>query len=85
MIVLSTTSDVRTLKYGRWIVTFGRLPGADVRADEVRLGPDGTASFRLVAGDDRAQVRLYQPAGLVLGAVALLFVLPTSIRTFPPP
>jgi UDP-N-acetylmuramoyl-tripeptide--D-alanyl-D-alanine ligase len=40
------------------VVTFGRLQGADVRADDVRLGPDGTASFRLVAGDDRAQVRL---------------------------
>src|SRR5690606_9143465 len=44
------------------VVLTGESPDADVRADDVRVGPDGRATFTLSVGDDRAQVRL-QPVG----------------------
>ncbi|HTG47287.1 MAG TPA: UDP-N-acetylmuramoyl-tripeptide--D-alanyl-D-alanine ligase [Actinomycetota bacterium] len=42
-------------------VTFGRAAGADVRAEDVRLDPDARPVFELVAGHDRAGVRLAVP------------------------
>jgi UDP-N-acetylmuramoyl-tripeptide--D-alanyl-D-alanine ligase len=43
------------------VVTFGRAPDADVRAGDVTLDRDGTASFELRHDDDRARVRLRVP------------------------
>src|SRR3954447_15774147 len=43
------------------VVTFGRGADADVRADDVVLDRDGTASFSLVSRDERAHVRLAVP------------------------
>jgi len=43
------------------IVTFGRSAGADVRAEDVGLGPDGCATFILAEGDQRAKVELSVP------------------------
>ena len=40
------------------VVTFGRLPGAAVRADGVTLGGDGRAAFTLVTPAGAAPVRL---------------------------
>ena len=40
------------------VVTFGRLPGATVRADGVTLGGDGRAAFTLVTPAGAAPVRL---------------------------
>src|SRR3954464_5727992 len=43
------------------VVTFGRGADADVRADDVVLDRDGTASFTLGSRDERAHVRLAVP------------------------
>lgn len=43
------------------VVTFGRASDADVRADDVTLDRDGTASFDLRHDDERARVRLRVP------------------------
>jgi UDP-N-acetylmuramoyl-tripeptide--D-alanyl-D-alanine ligase len=43
------------------VVTFGLGPGTDVRAEHVRLDPEGLASFELVEGDERHPVRLTIP------------------------
>ena len=43
------------------VVTFGVRPHADVRALDVALGPDGRASFRLVADDAEVAVTLAVP------------------------
>ncbi len=43
------------------VVTFGRGADADVRADDVVLDRDGTASFTLASRDERAHVRLAVP------------------------
>jgi UDP-N-acetylmuramoyl-tripeptide--D-alanyl-D-alanine ligase len=40
------------------VVTFGRAPDADVRAETVTVDRDGRASFELRRGDERAHVRL---------------------------
>ncbi|MGH2795469.1 MAG: UDP-N-acetylmuramoyl-tripeptide--D-alanyl-D-alanine ligase [Actinomycetota bacterium] len=42
-------------------ITFGSSAGADVRAEGVRLTPDGAASFTLVAADGSAPVMLRMP------------------------
>jgi UDP-N-acetylmuramoyl-tripeptide--D-alanyl-D-alanine ligase len=42
-------------------VTFGLSPTADVRADAVTLGADGTATFMLVSGGERVPVTLAVP------------------------
>jgi UDP-N-acetylmuramoyl-tripeptide--D-alanyl-D-alanine ligase len=43
------------------VVTFGRAADADVRAEDVTLDRDGTASFELRHDDERARVRLQVP------------------------
>jgi UDP-N-acetylmuramoyl-tripeptide--D-alanyl-D-alanine ligase len=43
------------------VVTFGRGTDADVRADDITLDRDGTASFELRHDDERARVRLRVP------------------------
>ncbi len=43
------------------VVTFGVGPDADVRAVDVSLGPDGRASFRLVAEEGEVAVTLAVP------------------------
>ncbi|MCI0633756.1 MAG: UDP-N-acetylmuramoyl-tripeptide--D-alanyl-D-alanine ligase [Actinobacteria bacterium] len=43
------------------VVTFGTDPNADVRAEDVVLGPDARANFTLRAGSDRARVELGVP------------------------
>ena len=44
------------------VMTFGSVaPDADVRARDVRLGPDGAASFRLIADGGSADVSLRVP------------------------
>jgi UDP-N-acetylmuramoyl-tripeptide--D-alanyl-D-alanine ligase len=43
------------------VVTFGRAPDADVRAQDVSLGPDGLASFTLEYGAERVPVTLAVP------------------------
>jgi UDP-N-acetylmuramoyl-tripeptide--D-alanyl-D-alanine ligase len=43
------------------VVTFGTGTGAHVRGTDVSLGPDGRATFSIVAGDDRAAVELAVP------------------------
>ena len=43
------------------VVTFGTRSEADVRGEGVSLGPDGLASFRLVADGDAADVTLAVP------------------------
>ena len=43
------------------VVTFGRSPTADVRADDIELDGDARASFDLVAIGGRARVRLAIP------------------------
>ena len=43
------------------VVTFGTDPDADVRAEDVVLGPDARASFVVRAGSDRARVELAVP------------------------
>ena len=40
------------------VLRFGQSPAADVRAEEVALGTDARASFRLVTPDGDALVRL---------------------------
>ena len=40
------------------VVTFGLTDGATVRARDVRLAPDGRASFQVALGDDAAHVTL---------------------------
>ncbi len=40
------------------VVTFGTMPGADVRAEGVRLNPEGRATFELAFGDARRTVTL---------------------------
>ena len=42
-------------------ITFGSSAGADVRAEGVRLTPDGAASFTLIAADGSAPVMLRMP------------------------
>jgi UDP-N-acetylmuramoyl-tripeptide--D-alanyl-D-alanine ligase len=46
---------------GARVVTFGRGDRADVRAEEVRLGTDGRASFDLIGGGGRERVTLAVP------------------------
>jgi UDP-N-acetylmuramoyl-tripeptide--D-alanyl-D-alanine ligase len=43
------------------VITFGRAQNADVRADRVRLGLDGRASFELVSKEERVRVGLPMP------------------------
>ena len=43
------------------VVTFGLSPGADVRAEGVKLGSDGLATFDLVHDGSRARVSLAVP------------------------
>jgi UDP-N-acetylmuramoyl-tripeptide--D-alanyl-D-alanine ligase len=43
------------------VVTFGVDRGADVRAEEIELGPDARASFRLCAAGEREPVALAVP------------------------
>jgi UDP-N-acetylmuramoyl-tripeptide--D-alanyl-D-alanine ligase len=43
------------------VVTFGRAPDADVRAETVTVDRDGRASFELRRGAERARVRLAIP------------------------
>jgi UDP-N-acetylmuramoyl-tripeptide--D-alanyl-D-alanine ligase len=43
------------------VVTFGRSPGSDVRAEAVELDAEGRASFELVAGDARETIELAVP------------------------
>ena len=43
------------------VVTFGADPRAEVRAEDVSLGPDARASFSLVRGPDREPVELAVP------------------------
>ena len=43
------------------VVTFGRSEEASVRADEVRIEPDGRPTFELVAGGGRERVTLAVP------------------------
>jgi UDP-N-acetylmuramoyl-tripeptide--D-alanyl-D-alanine ligase len=52
---LSATMASRT---SATVVTVGEHRNADVRAEQVRIGVDGRASFELVAGEERAPVRL---------------------------
>jgi UDP-N-acetylmuramoyl-tripeptide--D-alanyl-D-alanine ligase len=40
------------------VTTYGRDPGADVRIEDERLGPDGCPAFRLVHGGETTDVRL---------------------------
>jgi UDP-N-acetylmuramoyl-tripeptide--D-alanyl-D-alanine ligase len=49
------------------VVTFGRGSDADVRADDVALDRDGTASFELRHEDARAHVRLRVPGAHMVG------------------
>jgi UDP-N-acetylmuramoyl-tripeptide--D-alanyl-D-alanine ligase len=46
---------------GARVVTFGRGDRADVRAERVRLGTDGRASFDLIGGGGRERVTLAVP------------------------
>ena len=43
---------------GGRVVWFGQAPDADVRAEQVEIGADARASFRLVTPDGQADVRL---------------------------
>ena len=43
------------------VVSFGLAASAEVRATEVSLDPDGRATFTIVAGSERAPVRLAVP------------------------
>ena len=43
------------------VVTFGRAPDADVRAEEVTLSSDGCATFTLASAADRETVKLVVP------------------------
>jgi UDP-N-acetylmuramoyl-tripeptide--D-alanyl-D-alanine ligase len=57
------------------VVTFGSGTDADVRAEQVSLGPDGRASFRLVADGASAVVRLAVPGEhMVSNALAAVAV-----------
>jgi UDP-N-acetylmuramoyl-tripeptide--D-alanyl-D-alanine ligase len=66
------------------VVTFGRAADADVRADDVSLDPDGTASFELRHDGERARVRLAVPGehmvanALAAAAVGLEFDVPLA-------
>jgi len=53
------------------VVTFGRAPGADVRAEAITLDGEGIAAFELVQEQGRAPVRLGVPGEhMVLNALA---------------
>jgi UDP-N-acetylmuramoyl-tripeptide--D-alanyl-D-alanine ligase len=57
------------------VVTFGSGPLVDVRAEQVSLGPDGRASFRLAADGANADVRLAVPGEhMVSNALAAVAV-----------
>jgi UDP-N-acetylmuramoyl-tripeptide--D-alanyl-D-alanine ligase len=57
------------------VVTFGTRAHVDVRAEDVSLGPDGRASFRLVTGDAEARVTLAVPGEhMVSNALAAIAV-----------
>jgi len=57
------------------VVTFGHAPHADVRADRIALGPDGRASFDLLADADRGRVTLAVPGDhMVPNALAAVAV-----------
>jgi UDP-N-acetylmuramoyl-tripeptide--D-alanyl-D-alanine ligase len=43
------------------VITFGLDPGADVRAEDVELGPDARATFTLWSAGDREPVELAVP------------------------
>jgi UDP-N-acetylmuramoyl-tripeptide--D-alanyl-D-alanine ligase len=43
------------------VVTFGRAADADVRAEHIEVERDGTASFAMLSGGERAHVRLSVP------------------------
>jgi UDP-N-acetylmuramoyl-tripeptide--D-alanyl-D-alanine ligase len=43
------------------VVTFGAFSGADVRAEAIKLAPDGRATFSIVCADDRIPVTLAVP------------------------
>jgi UDP-N-acetylmuramoyl-tripeptide--D-alanyl-D-alanine ligase len=66
-------------------VTFGLAGDAAVRADRVRLGRDGRATFELCAGGDRAVVTLAVPGehmvGNALAAAAVGLELDVSLET----
>jgi UDP-N-acetylmuramoyl-tripeptide--D-alanyl-D-alanine ligase len=57
------------------VVTFGRSPASDVRAEDVRLDAEGHASFDVVRGTARARVTLAVPGehmvGNALAAIAV--------------
>jgi len=57
------------------VMTFGTQVHADVRAEDVALGPDGRASFRLVADGTEIQVTLAVPGEhMVSNALAAVAV-----------
>jgi UDP-N-acetylmuramoyl-tripeptide--D-alanyl-D-alanine ligase len=57
------------------VVTFGSGAYADVRAEQVSLGPDGRAAFRLAADGANAEVRLAVPGEhMVSNALAAVAV-----------
>jgi UDP-N-acetylmuramoyl-tripeptide--D-alanyl-D-alanine ligase len=57
------------------VVRFGRAPDADVRAGDVKLGDDGTASFTATADGEAAHVTLSVPGEhMVSNALAALAV-----------
>ena len=43
------------------VITFGLDPGADVRAEDVELGPDARATFTLWSAGEREPVELAVP------------------------
>jgi UDP-N-acetylmuramoyl-tripeptide--D-alanyl-D-alanine ligase len=49
------------------VVTFGRDPSAQVRADDVALGPDARATFTLVHGSEREPVEIAIPGEHMVG------------------
>jgi UDP-N-acetylmuramoyl-tripeptide--D-alanyl-D-alanine ligase len=60
------------------VMMFGRSSKADVRAEEVSIGPDGRAGFAVVVGDERVPTRL-RVAGEHMVANALAAVAVGSI------
>ncbi len=66
------------------VVTFGRSADADVRATDVSLDRDGTASFELRHDEERARVRLSVPGehmvANALAATAVGLELDVSLR-----
>jgi UDP-N-acetylmuramoyl-tripeptide--D-alanyl-D-alanine ligase len=61
-VAILNADDHRVAAMAAWtrarVVMFGRSPGADVRADDVRIDPLGRPGFRLVTRDGAAPVQL---------------------------